>query len=126
MREVAEASLALTDGLCNWSIVAYPNEGWARTVLGEPDVERLWQAVGTAVRLDEPDPISAWREHLARLQQRADSLNEHRFDRLHYRGPGTDLTIGLHADSAWQSRARHLRRDRSHREHADRRGVHDA
>ena len=102
MREVAEASLALTDGLCNWSIVAYPNEGWARTVLGEPDVERLWQAVGTAVRLDEPDPISAWREHLARLQQRADSLNEHRFDRLHYRGPGTDLTIGLHADSAWQ------------------------
>ena len=29
MREVAEASLRLTDGLCNWSIVAFPNEGWA-------------------------------------------------------------------------------------------------
>ena len=27
MREVAEASLELTDGLCNWTIVAYPNEG---------------------------------------------------------------------------------------------------
>jgi aminopeptidase len=103
MREVAEASLELTDGLCNWSIVAYPNEGGARTVLGEPDVERLWQAVATAVRLDEPDPIAAWREHLARLQQRAESLNARRFDRLRYRGPGTDLTIGLHADSAWQA-----------------------
>ena len=27
MREVAEASLRLSDGACNWSIVAFPNEG---------------------------------------------------------------------------------------------------
>ena len=67
MREVAEASLRLTDGLCNWSIVAFPNEGWAQAVFGEPDVERLWQAVATAVRLDEPDPVAAWHEHIANL-----------------------------------------------------------
>jgi aminopeptidase len=101
MREVAEESLKLTDGLCNWTIVAYPNEGWAQTVLGEPDVERLWEAVGRAVRLDQPDPIAAWREHLARLQQRAATLNERRFDHLRYRGPGTDLTVGLHPDGDW-------------------------
>jgi aminopeptidase len=103
MREVAEASLELTDGLCNWTIVAYPNEGWAKTVLGEPDVERLWDAVGQAVRLDQPDPVDAWREHIGRLQERAEALNERRFDHLRYRGPGTDLTIGLHPDSAWQA-----------------------
>jgi aminopeptidase len=103
MREVAEESLKLTDGLCNWTIVAYPNEGWATTVLGEPDVERLWEAVGQAVRLDAPDPVAAWREHIGRLQARAASLNERRFDHLRYRGPGTDLTIGLHPDSAWQA-----------------------
>ena len=103
MREVAEASLELTDGLCNWTIVAYPTEGWAQTVFGEPDVERLWGAVGQAVRLDQPDPVAAWRDHIARLQERAGSLNERRFDHLRYRGPGTDLTIGLHADSEWQS-----------------------
>ncbi len=103
MRDVAEESLKLTDGLCNWTIVAYPNEGWAQTVFGEPDVERLWSAVGTAVRLDEPDPVAAWRDHIARLQQRAQSLNERRFDHLRYRGPGTDLTIGLHPDSEWQA-----------------------
>jgi aminopeptidase len=103
MREVAEASLKLTDGLCNWSIVAYPNEGWAETVFGEPDVERLWQAVATTVRLDEPDPVDAWREHIARLQQRAEALNARRFDRLRYRGPGTDLSIGLHPESEWQT-----------------------
>ena len=38
-----------------------------RTVFGEPDVERLWDAVATAVRLDEPDPVAAWREHIAKL-----------------------------------------------------------
>ena len=103
MREVAEASLALTDGLCNWTIVAYPNEGWATTVLGEPDVERLWDAVATAVRLDEPDPVAAWQEHVARLEERAASLNERAFDALRYSGPGTALTVGLHAESAWQA-----------------------
>ena len=29
-----------------WTIVAYPTEEWATEALGEPDVERLWEAVG--------------------------------------------------------------------------------
>jgi aminopeptidase len=103
MREVAEASLALSDGLCNWTIVGYPNAGWAETVFGEPDVERLWQAVAQAVRLDEPDPVVAWREHIDQLEARAAVLNARRFAHLRYRGPGTDLTVGLHAESAWQA-----------------------
>jgi aminopeptidase len=103
MREVAEESLKLTDGLCNWTIVAYPNEGWAQTVLGKPDVARLWEAVAHAVRLDTSDPVTAWREHIARLQARAKTLNERRFDHLRYRGPGTNLTIGLHPESEWQA-----------------------
>ena len=103
MKAVAEESLKLTDGLCNWAIIAHPNAGWARTVFGEPDVERLWQAVETAVRLDEPDPVQAWREHIVKLQRRAAALNERRFDALRYRGPGTDLTVGLHPDSEWQA-----------------------
>ena len=103
MRELGEESLKLTDGLSNWTIVPYPNEGWAQTVFGEPDVERLWAAVETAVRLDEPDPVAAWREHIANLQRRADTLNERRFDHLRYRGPGTDLTIGLHPESEWKA-----------------------
>ncbi len=101
MRELSEASLRLTGGLCNWSVVAYPNEGWARTIFGEPDLERLWAAVATAVRLDEPDPVAAWREHIAKLQGRASVVNGHAFDALRYRGPGTDLTVGLHPNSSW-------------------------
>ncbi|HEX4521309.1 MAG TPA: aminopeptidase [Gaiellaceae bacterium] len=103
MRALTEASLRLSDGLVNWSIVACPNEGWARTVFGEPDVTRLWEAVSTAVRLDEADPVAAWRDHLAALDRRAAAMNDRRFDALRYRGPGTDLTIGLHPDSTWLS-----------------------
>jgi aminopeptidase len=109
MRDLSEASLKLTDGLCNWSIVAFPTEGWARTMFGEPDVERLWDAIATAVRLDEPDPVVAWREHIARLGQRAAALNGCGFDALRYRGPGTDLTVGLLPGSKWQAALDHSR-----------------
>jgi aminopeptidase len=89
--------------LCNWVVVSNPIEAWAQTVFGEPDVERLWQAVEFAMRLDEPDPPAAWREHLDRLLARAGSMNERRFDALRFRGPGTDLTVGLHADGDFQA-----------------------
>ena len=94
---------ALNSRVLNWSIVAFPNEGWARSVFGEPDVERLWAAVATATRLDEPDPVAAWRDHIADLRERASLLNERRFDAVRFRGDGTDLTIGLTPRSVWCS-----------------------
>jgi aminopeptidase len=45
--------------------------------------------------------VKAWQEHIDNLVRRADALNARRFDALRYRGPGTDLTIGLHPDSTW-------------------------
>jgi aminopeptidase len=85
----------------NWTIVAAPNAGWATQVFGEPDVERLWAAVSQAIRLDQPDPVEAWREHAAMLRSRADTLNDHAFDAVRFRGPGTDLTIGLNRGARW-------------------------
>ena len=87
----------------NWTGVAFPNEGWAEQVFGEPDVERLWEAVAFCTRLDEDDPVQAWRDHMARLEERAAQMNERRFDALRYRGPGTDLTVGLLAEARWMS-----------------------
>ncbi len=85
----------LTANTCNWTGVAFPNTGWAREVFGEPDVERLWEAVAFCTRLDEEDPVEAWRLHMDRLDRRARSLNALGLDRLTYHGPGTDLEIGL-------------------------------
>lgn len=105
-RLLAERSLQATgDGRIAWTIVGYPNAGWAKMVFGEPDVERLWEAVAIATRLDEPDPVAAWREHIARLQARAELLDDRRFDRIRFTGPGTDLTVGLMPESRWRTGA---------------------
>jgi aminopeptidase len=93
----------LSENTVNWCGVAAPNEGWARQVFGEPDLERLWETVAFCMRLDEPDPIEAWNEHLARLAERTARLNELRPDALRYRGPGTDLTVGLLPGARWLS-----------------------
>ena len=87
----------------NWTIATYPTEGWAKAIFGEPDVERLWGDMLKFMRLDQPDPVQAWEEHLERLVQRARMLNERRFDRLTFEGPGTDLTIGLLPKSVWHA-----------------------
>jgi aminopeptidase len=87
----------------NWCAVGAPVEGWARQVLGEADIERLWDLVAFCFRLDEPDPVAAWNEHLDRLDARAAALTGLRPDALHYRGPGTDLTVGLLANAHWAS-----------------------
>jgi aminopeptidase len=85
----------------NWCAVAFPNPGWATRIFGEPDVDRLWDLVARAVRLDEADPVAAWKEHTARLSTRAKQLNERAFDGIRFRGPGTDLFVGLLPTSQW-------------------------
>jgi aminopeptidase len=99
MRAVMTEHIA--QGRHNWVVVAAPNEGWATQVFGEPDVDRLWDAVATATRLDAPDPVVAWQDHAGRLKARADGLNAIRFDAIRFRGPGTDLTLGLIPGSSW-------------------------
>jgi aminopeptidase len=101
-REIrALMSTAIAARRFNWSIVSAPNAGWASQVFGEPDVERLWEAVATATRLDEPDPVEAWRAHTEKLKARAGALEARSFDAVRFRGPGTDLTIGLLPTSRW-------------------------
>lgn len=102
MRAAMEKMLQLQNKKAtNWSIAAFPNEGWAEQVFGEPDVERLWEAIGATVRLDEPDPVAAWRAHSARLRARCNALDALHLDALHFEGPGTDLTVGLLPESRW-------------------------
>jgi aminopeptidase len=87
----------------SWVIIAYPNEGWAETVFGEPDVDRLWDAVAKATRLYDEDPVASWWEHVRELGRRAVTLNELNLDAIHYRGPGTDLKVGLNKKARWLS-----------------------
>jgi aminopeptidase len=89
----------------NWVVVAAASERWAARVFpGEPAaerVERLWGEIARLCRLDAHDPIAAWHAHLDGLAERTARLNARRYDALHYRGPGTDLTVGLARGHVW-------------------------
>jgi aminopeptidase len=103
MLQLAEENMRQISALLNnWTVVACPNEGWATSVFGEADVDKLWEAVAFCVRLNEDDPVQAWRDHVAKLTERAETLNALELDALHFVGPGTDLTVGLLPESRWK------------------------
>ena len=91
----------------NWLAIGGAAGGWARAVFpdlnADEAVERLWQAIFATVRLDEPDPAAAWKEHLRLLEERAAALNREHFSALVFRGPGTDLRVGLAPRHVWKS-----------------------
>ena len=103
MLELAdENNRQVNEQLNNWTVIGVPNEGWAQQMFGEPDLDRLWELVEYAVRLDEDDPVAAWRDHVTRIGARARALNEMQVDEIHFKGPGTDLRVGLLPESRWQ------------------------
>lgn len=91
----------------NWSIVAAAVPAWAQKVFPEREtdqaVAQLWDTIARLCRLDQPDPVVAWRTHLESLAARKDQLNARRFTALKYRGPGTELSIGLPDRHVWVS-----------------------
>jgi len=93
----------------NWTLCAFPHPAWAAVVF--PDlpqdqaVAALGDAIARASRLDGPDPVSAWAAHNAAIHARRDWLNGQRFAALHFRGPGTDLTVGLADGHLWEGGA---------------------
>ncbi|HST25333.1 MAG TPA: aminopeptidase, partial [Gaiellaceae bacterium] len=53
---VRRASVGLIDQQAGaWVAIGCATEGWAADVYGEPDVDRLWDAIAFTCRLDEPD-----------------------------------------------------------------------
>jgi aminopeptidase len=99
-------SLQVTgDRTTNWCIVPAPTHAWASAVFPDLDAgaayDRLWEQVSHVMRLDEQDPVAAWEERIAFLNDVAARLHARRFDAVHFRGEGTDLTIGLFPSSSW-------------------------
>ncbi|HXC95755.1 MAG TPA: aminopeptidase [Edaphobacter sp.] len=89
----------------NWTIVACATPEWAKLVFpGEPEnvaVAKLWDAIFLSSRIAVDDPVQEWHDHGAKLKQRMEMLNAKRFHALHFKGPGTDLTVGLADNHLW-------------------------
>jgi aminopeptidase len=102
---VKELSDIVSKRLTNWCIVPAPHPAWASLVwpeLPEDDAyERLWSELEHVLRLDESDPVQAWEERMAVLNDSASRLAGRRFDAVELRGPGTELKIGLFPTATW-------------------------
>jgi aminopeptidase len=92
---------SLLAGGLRWTAVGAPNPGWAGQVFGEPDLDRLWEAVGVAMRLDTADPVTEWQKRAATLAERAAALDALQLTEIRYVGDGTDLTAGLIPGCRW-------------------------
>jgi putative nucleotidyltransferase with HDIG domain len=96
-----EATLAI-----NWTIVPAATEGWASELRPQLPIDEalsaLWADLAHICRLDMADPIAAWEERLAALRRRAGWLTAQELQAVRFRGPGTDLTIGLIAGGRWE------------------------
>lgn len=88
-----------------WSVVVAPTPAWARRVfpdLGrEEATDRLWEDVLAFCRMNDGDPLEAWRAHVSEIELRKRLMDEKQYRELRFEGPGTDLTVGLPERQVW-------------------------
>ena len=114
----------------NWNIVAYPTESWAKRVFpGETEdvaVGRLAEAIFSASRVDNDDPVAAWTTHNAALSRRTRMAERQEISRpaLFRTGHGSDDRARRRPRVAGR-RGDGEERNNLQSEHPDRGGVHD-
>lgn len=107
LQKYAEFSELIGKNLINWLVIAAAGPVWAARVF--PDLapeqaeKKLWEAIFSITRVDQPDPIAAWEKHVKELRSRSEYLNAKQYAALHYTAPGTDLTVGLPPGHFWNS-----------------------
>jgi aminopeptidase len=93
------------DSQINWSVLPFVTTSWAHMVF--PDlpraeaVQRLWDAVFDATRVNGPNPRESWREHARKLNARRERLRAKELDALHFYDDRTDLRVGLVKGHRW-------------------------
>jgi aminopeptidase len=102
---VRETVTLIKDRSTNWTIVPFPTSGWAARLHPDADADealaRLTDQLAHILRLEYEDPAAAWRARGDELVAVAHRLTDHGFDALQFRGPGTDLKVGLFPGSSW-------------------------
>ncbi len=89
----------------NWTIVSAATPAWAAAMFpdlpADAALAKLWDAIFAASRADQDDPVAAWKKHDSKLHMWAERMNDRRYSALHFKGPGTDLKVGLADDHLW-------------------------
>lgn len=90
-----------------WTIVAYPNDEWAKSVFPNSTIDEAWDKLFDAimytsrVTLDN-DVKEEWQNHAKKLEEHSKVLNDLNFKTLHFKNNlGTDLEIELVEKHLW-------------------------
>lgn len=103
-------NLSMSDKIA-WCVAGAASPGWATKAFpGLPEaeaMEALWQAIFTATRITTADPVGEWHKHNEQLRLMKEKLNERRYAAVHFKGPGTDLKVGLADGHKWDGGVSH-------------------
>ena len=88
------------NGQEQWCVAAVPGVAWAKklfpTLSKNQAVEKLWEAILSASRVLEGDPIENWAKHNENMDSHCRHLNGLNIEKVHiFADNGTDLTVGL-------------------------------
>ncbi len=107
LKHNAPISAAVTRNAVNWCVIAASSPAWAKKVFPKLSVEKaeakLWKAIFESTRVNTENPVKAWETHIKNLRERTKYIQSKQYSALHYKGPGTDLTIGLPHGHKWTS-----------------------
>lgn len=87
------------------TIICCPTESWAKVVYpdlpADEGVEKLWEAVFTCCRVNEPDPLAAWDSYIANSRRRRRLLEDKQYKTFHYTSRETDLYLSPTEPQTW-------------------------
>ena len=91
------------NGREQWCGAAVPGVAWAKKLFPglskNQAVEKLWEAILSASRVLDGDPIENWAKHNEDMANHCKYLNDLKIEKLHlFADNGTDLTVGLIAE----------------------------
>lgn len=96
----------ITSNAVNWLVIAAPTRAWVQKVFPDmaPDeaIDAMWDTIFKICRIDQPDPVAAWKQHSDNLNARTEALNARRYDALHFKNAETDITVGLPEGHLWR------------------------
>lgn len=89
----------------SWGVIVVPTEAWSTKVFPDKSIEdglnELWNKVFSVTRVDTENPTESWKQHIEMLKKGMDDLNNKQYTKLHFKAPGTDLSVELPKNHLW-------------------------
>lgn len=96
---------ATMNGTVKWNVLAVASKAWAKMVFPELEEEKamesLWDQIFKISRIDNADPVQAWKTHDANLKHYSNYLTEKNFEKMKCTAEGTDLEVYLADEHVW-------------------------